>query len=260
MTYHDESTIFPVSNTDQKLSMHVNLSTASNDQKFKMNVTASYLLNNRHIPKYDLTTFLNTPPDAPPIYNPDGSLNWSNSTWSNPVATTEDPYIATTNNLVSNATLSYNILKGLYIKSNFGYTDMQVNETSEVSIISQDPAYSPTGSTNFSNNNIHSWIVEPQLSYSLLAGKSQFALLAGSTFEENSSNGLELYGSGYTSDLLLGSVLAAPILHVANLINSTYKYSALFGRVNYNYDEKYILNLNWRKRWKQPFRARKPVP
>ena len=143
MTYHNESTVFPVSNTDQKLSIHVNLATASNDQKFKMNVTASYLLNNRHIPKYDMSSFLNTPPDAPPIYSPDGSLNWSNSTWSNPLATTEDPYIATTNNLVSNLNLSYNILKGLFIKSNFGYTDMQVNETSESTILSQDPAYSP---------------------------------------------------------------------------------------------------------------------
>ena len=153
----------------------------------------------------------------------------------------------TTNNLVGNALLSYNLIRGLYIKSSFGYTYQQTNESTTQPMASQDPAYQPTGSAMFSDNNIHSWIIEPQISYTFLLNRSRFDLLGGATFEENSTNGQSLAGYGYTSDALLQSELAAPNLRIAALTNATYKYSALFGRINYNYSEKYILDLNWRR-------------
>jgi TonB-linked SusC/RagA family outer membrane protein len=245
--YHDESTVAPGSFRDQKIALHFNIGTSSTDQRFKMNVTASYLVNLRTLPQSDMTVAINTPPDAPPLYNPDGSLNWSNSTFNNPAAMILEKYMATTNNLVSNAVLSYNLSKGLYIKSSFGYTNMQINETAIVPIASANPAYSPTGSANFSNNNIHSWIIEPQISYVTMFGSHRIEALAGSTFHDNVTNGEEQQGSGYTSDALLQSVLAAGSVYVSSLTNTVYKYNALFGRVNYNYAEKYLLDINWRR-------------
>jgi len=245
--YHDESTVAPGSFKDQKIGLHFNVGASSADQRFKMNVTADYLVNLRTLPQGDMTIAINTPPDAPPLYNPDGSLNWANSTWNNPASLPLDKYMATTNNLVSNAMLSYNLLKGLYIKSSFGYTNMQINETGISPIASDNPAYSPTGSANFSNNNIHSWIIEPQISYATMFGEHRIEALAGSTFQDNVTNGEEQLGMGYTSDALLQSVLAAGSVYILSLTNAVYKYNALFGRLNYNYAEKYLLNVNWRR-------------
>jgi TonB-linked SusC/RagA family outer membrane protein len=246
-TYNNQSTVFPSTNSDQKLAFHFNLNGASENQKFKFTLTASYSVDDSNLPEQDLTIYLNTPPDSPPIYNSDGTLNWANSTFFNPMAYTLYRYNATTNNLVTNALLSYTLTKGLVVKSSFGYTNLQSNESSLFPIAAQNPAYQPTGSSSFSNNNIHSWIAEPQLSYSLLVGKSHFDFLIGSTFEGNITNGEEQSGSGYTTDALLGSIMAAPTVHVSSLTDITYKYDAIFGRVNYNYDDKYIANLNWRR-------------
>jgi TonB-linked SusC/RagA family outer membrane protein len=245
--YHRETSVFPNSGADEKIGLHVNLSSSSDDQRFKINVTGNYLVNDRHLLGQDLTPYDDTPPDAPTTYNPDGTLNWANSTFQNPLALTQNRYAGNTNNLVGNALLSYNVIKGLYIKSSFGYTYMQTDEFSTTPIASQNPAYSPTGSAYFSDNNIHSWIAEPMILYTFLLNRSHFEVLGGSTFEENSTNGQSLEGSGYTSDALLQSVLGAPVLHIASVTNATYKYNALFGRVNYNYSEKYIVNLNWRR-------------
>lgn len=246
-TYHDQSTVFPSSDADQKVSLHFNLASSSDDQKFKFNLTANYMVDNSNLPDYDLTSFINTPPDAPSVYNSNGSLNWANSTFQNPLALSLARYTATTNNIVSNALLSYNLIKGLFIRSSFGYTNLQSNEFSSLPIAGQNPAYSPTGSSMFGNNNIHSWTVEPQLSYSLSVKKSHVEALVGSTFEENSTNGQSLGAQGYTSDALLESIQAAPRVLIGSISNIIYKYSALFGRVNYNYDDKYLINVNWRR-------------
>ncbi len=244
--YHDETTVFPASYKDQKIALHFNLTSASADQRFKANISANYLDNVRTLPQFDVTTFANTAPDAPPLYNSDGSLNWANNIFANPQSYTFDKYLATTNNLVGNALLSYNLFRGFYIKSSFGYTNMQVNEKALTTIAAQDPAFSPTGSASFTDNNIHSWIIEPQLSYVRVVLGGRLEALAGSTFEENVTNGEEQMGLGYTSDALLGSILAAGNMYVSSLTSTTYKYKAVFGRVNYNYQERYLLNVNWR--------------
>jgi TonB-linked SusC/RagA family outer membrane protein len=246
--YHRESTVFPFYGADQKVSVHFNLTTTSDDQRFRAVLTGNYMVDNSNLPAGDLTQLLNTPPDAPPIYNSDGSLNWANGTWpnGNPLSATLQKYTAQTNNLVSNAVLSYHLTKGLDIKSNFGYTNMQANEMATYPIAAQNPAYSPTGFSGFTNNNIHSWIVEPQATYQLKSGQNGVEALVGSTFNENTSSGQQLSASGYTSDALLEDAQAAPTLHVT-VTSVVYKYNALFGRLNYNYDDKYLLNLNWRR-------------
>ncbi len=245
--YHVESTVFPNSNTDQKVSFHFNTTTSSSDQRFKMNTTVNYLVDDRHLPAYDLTSYTNTPPDAPPVYNTDGTLNFANSTFNNPLAITLDRYNANANNLIGNALLSYNLLKGLYIKSSFGYTFMQTNEIATTPIASQNPVTNPTGTAYFANNNIHSWIVEPQASYVFLLGGGRFEALVGSTIEQNSSTGEKYSGMGYTTDALLGSIIAAPSLRATWQTSDIYKYNALFGRINYDYRERYIVNFNWRR-------------
>jgi hypothetical protein len=53
-------------------------------------------------------------------------------------------------------------------------------------------------------------------------------------------------GSGYPNDQLMKSVQSATSSSLATA-SSLYKYNALFGRLNYNWDKKYVINLTARR-------------
>jgi TonB-linked SusC/RagA family outer membrane protein len=244
--YHSESTVFPFNGGDHKGSLHFNITNTSADQKFKMAFSGTYMDDNRNLPGTDLTGYASTPPDAPNLYNSDGTLNWANATWpgGNPISYTRQVYHTLADNLVSNAIFSYNVLSGLKISTNFGYTNMAITETSTDPIAAQNPAFLPTGSNGFTNNNVRSWSIEPQLSYRLAFKASTIQALVGTAFQQNNTDGKVLNGSGYTSDALLQNIQAAPTLTVTSVTSTLYKYNRIFGIVNYNYNDKYILNLN----------------
>jgi TonB-dependent starch-binding outer membrane protein SusC len=245
--YHKESTVFPFDGADQKVSAHFNITNTSFDKKFKLTLSGNYLQDNSNLPSIDLAAFLNTPPNAPTIYNPDGTLNWENSTFFNPLSLTLQKYKARTNNLVSNAVLSYQLIKNLEVKSSFGYTNMQVNENQTTPISSQNPGWSPVGYSVFTNNSALSWIIEPQVNYRMNLGQHHIEALVGSTFQSNKNNGQIIYASGYTSDAMLESIQAAPTLQINSVTIVDYKYNALFGRLHYDYRNEWFLNLTMRR-------------
>lgn len=245
--YHKESTVFPFDGSDQKASAHFSIINTSSNRKFRFTLTGNYVQDNSNLPSTDLTNLLNTPPDAPPVYNPDGTLNWANSTWNNPLSSTLNKYKARTNNLVSNAVLSYQLLKNLEIKSSFGYTNMQVNETSTTPIASQNPAFPTPGNSTFSSNNTLSWIIEPQANYKISFGQHHLEALFGSTFQSSKSNSQIIYAYGYTSDAMLENIQSASTLVISAATNNEYKYNAVFARLNYDYRNKWLLNLTMRR-------------
>jgi TonB-dependent starch-binding outer membrane protein SusC len=246
--YHKETTVFPSVGFNQNGAAHFSITNNSDDQRFKLLATGSYLINTRNYPFADLSGNISLQPDAPPIHNPDGSLNWANNTFSNnPYAVLLQKYQEQTNNLVGNITISYEVWKGLVLKATAGYNDQQTNETKTVPIASQDPFYNPTGLAMFTNNNLHGWIAEPQATYQGRWGLSRVDALLGSTFEENISNGQILQGTNYSSDALLTDPQAAPQLQITSYTNADYKYNALFGRISYYYSDKYILDLTARR-------------
>jgi TonB-linked SusC/RagA family outer membrane protein len=258
--FHRETPVIPGNFEDLKGSFHFNLTNVSNNQKFRIQLTTNYLIDDNSLPATDPTNYAITlPPDAPAIKNVDGSLNWAPgpsgfTSWSNgnPLAFLLQTYSSKTNNLVSNALMSYTIIPGLEIKSSFGYTNMQSDETNQFPATSVDPAYLPlygnsTRAAFYGNNNIHSWIIEPQISYNKSIGKGVLNFLLGGTFNQVTSNGTVLSGVGYSSDQQLGSILAASTISVQSAVNSVYKYEALFGRINYNWADKYLINLTMRR-------------
>src|SRR5690606_9498262 len=69
-------------------------------------------------------------PNTPALYDINGELNWELndagvSTFDNPLATTFNEHSIRSNNFISNAVLSYEIIKDLNIKVNVGYTDFK---------------------------------------------------------------------------------------------------------------------------------------
>lgn len=256
--YHRETTVFPTSFSDQKGSVHFNINSSSENKKFNVILSGEYLFDNNHLPSTDYTyNAIILPPDAPSLYNADGSLNWAlnssgTSTWPNQtnlIAGLANTYQTKGNNLVSNLKLSYNILNDLIARVNCGYTNLAINEFSPGPLSALAPSLRPysENSSVFQYNNANTWIIEPQLDYNHNFSKNRIELLVGGTINRNHGNANSVGGLNYSSDLLLQDLAdAATIIPLGSTI-SEYRYAALYGRANYTYNEKYILNLTARR-------------
>src|SRR5690606_13097227 len=86
--YYRGTTMYPGDFGDQRKSINMDLSHQSTDQKFNINLSATFTHYKNVLPTQDLTMDIPLAPNAPEIYLSDGSLNWANSSWSNPIAKT----------------------------------------------------------------------------------------------------------------------------------------------------------------------------
>ncbi|MDR6941358.1 SusC/RagA family TonB-linked outer membrane protein [Mucilaginibacter pocheonensis] len=243
--------LVPNAGADQKGSVHFNLNTQTPDQKFKLSLTAGYISDlNTVNGQTDLSFYrFTTAPDAPPLYNPDGSLNWmppvqgARGSWTNPLAGQYGKYKSNTSNLTSSATISYTLMPGLDVKANLGYTNMQLDEVSTLPTTINDPGRNiTTGTSYFGETNTHTWIVEPQANYTRKIGKGILSALVGASFNEQNASNQKLAGAGFINDGLLENIQSAGSI-TPQSYSSQYKYNALRARLNYTYEDKYILNL-----------------
>jgi TonB-linked SusC/RagA family outer membrane protein len=253
--YQMQSTVFPSESGDRKASVHFNINSSSSNQKFNILLTGSYLSDDNRLFSEDPTKYTRLAPDAPAVYNNDGSLNWAprpsngRGSWANPLSYTKAPYKNLTNNLIASASISYNISKALQIKSSFGYTHMESNEIQATPFAYWDPWLWPfvTPASRFANNTSTSWIIEPQLTYKTKISKGELNVLLGTTIQKNNREGTLLSASGFANDGLIENIKAASSITVDNYEQTVYKYNAGFGRLNYNWQDKYLINLTARR-------------
>jgi TonB-dependent starch-binding outer membrane protein SusC len=256
--YHKETTVFPGDYSDQKGSVQFNISHANNNQKFKIQASGIYVIDNNQIPNTDFVALATKlAPNAPALYNADGTLNWQQvtvgsglvSTWTNPLAILENKYTNKATNLVANLQLSYQLLRQLKISSRFGYNNQQYDDIFISPLVAVRPELRSTTnrSSSFGNANNNGWIIEPQLTYDLAIGKSKFSALAGTSFQQSTTKSQPLFASGFSSDLLLKNMSAAPNVTANAATYTLYKYNAIFGRLNYNFKDRYILNATARR-------------
>ncbi|HVS98698.1 MAG TPA: SusC/RagA family TonB-linked outer membrane protein, partial [Puia sp.] len=236
-TYYRETAVFPGNFSDQKASLHFSESSASVNNKFHLQFSGNYMLDDNALPGADLTNVaLQLAPDAPALYNTDGSLNWApnaagTSTWTNPLATLFNQYTNKTRNLISNLSLAYSILRGLDLKCSLGYTDLHTDETVLYPLTTLAPESRPnsTRSTIFTASNIGSWIAEPQAVYRTNIAHGKLEFLSGLTIQQNDNNGQWLQAKGFTSDDVMKDIKSAAAVTVNSTVVSAYKYEALFG-------------------------------
>ncbi len=135
--YHDETTVFPGKAKDNKANLHFSISGNSENKKFMAALTGAYMSNWNTFPRQDFTRFISLAPNAPSLYNADGTLNFQPyyiqdfnltfSTFSNPVSVFFQPYSSNVYNLTSNFDLSYKLLTSLTLKATLGYNDLHGN-------------------------------------------------------------------------------------------------------------------------------------
>lgn len=244
-----ETAVFPGKQANEKAMAHFNLSHSSVGHRFKLLISALGSKENNYLPQADLYySAITLPPVAPALYNADGTLNWQNSTWDNPLANLLRKFRSGSTNIVTNGVLSYELLNGLIAKASFGYNTSFLDELSTNPSNSLRPSYGvTTSSAFFAKGQRHSWIVEPQLSYQTYFGRSRLQALAGATLQENRQEMTTTFGRGYTSIGLLENIQAAPVIAVILNEQTQYRYGGAYGRINYTLDDKYVLNLTGRR-------------
>lgn len=254
-TYQRETAVFPGNFSDRRGGVHFNINSTSAGQKFHGQLSGSYYIDNNQLPSIDLTTLaVMLEPNAPGLHNADGTLNWmpnasGSSTWTNPLANLSNTYEDKTSNLIANATFSYRLLPSLELRSSFGYNNIQANGFVLNRLIAIPPELRPFSqrSASYNNRRLNSWIVEPQLRYERLLGEGKLEILLGATLQHNLSNGESILGFGYNSDLVMKNIQSAAFLLAGSPLATTYKYTAVFSRINYNWRDKYIINLTARR-------------
>ena len=248
-SYRNETTVFPGDFGYKKTTANFNLNHTTADKKFNMSLSVNYGLDNNNLFNANLASYaVQLAPNAP-IYNENGDLEWAGYTGDrlNPYSYFERSHNSKSKGLISNAVLSYQLIKGLTLSANLGYNDTSTDQI----ILSPQSAFNPettilssTEKLNYSGKN---WIVEPQITYQTNFGKSALNILLGTTWQANDTKNFRIKGEGYVSDGLLGNIQAASTKIILTDLETQYRYNAGYGRLGYSFDNKFFLNLTGRR-------------
>ncbi|MBB5439614.1 TonB-linked SusC/RagA family outer membrane protein [Pedobacter sp. AK017] len=253
-----ETTVYPGNLANEKGNLHFNLNHQSNDSKFTYSLSGTYLQDRNTLNAEDLWNIaIQLAPNAPALYKEDGSLNWepypndpTRYSFDNPLSYMEQKYTGKTKNFLGNSILGYEIVPGLQLKLSGGLNSLNGYETKIVPLTSYKPDASAADkirSAQYLNKSIDSWIIEPLLTYSKTTGFGNFNVLLGGTLQETNTLILQQTGSGQPNDSQIENLSAATLIRVNTDSKSQYKYNAVFARLNYLLEDKYVVNLNLRR-------------
>ncbi|MDF2190536.1 SusC/RagA family TonB-linked outer membrane protein [Paraflavitalea sp. CAU 1676] len=249
INYHKEETPFIGTFSDERKSLHLNLNHLNRDKRLSMNFSLLYSINKNTLPSNDLTAVaISLPPNAPNLYNGDGSLNWENGTWTNPLSYLYRIGKGDNSFLNANLELGYRIIKNLNIKVNLGYNTNNLHQNNIV----YKQAYEPDNIFAESENSegfstISNFSTEPILEYKAKINQINIQALVGASYAQQEHSYRAVQGIGFTSDELIENVTSASKVTVLGVRESKYKYAATFARLNFNHSSKYLVNLTARR-------------
>jgi len=252
--YFNQGTIYRGDYNYERFTGNAQLNHHSKDQKFTLNFKTNYGVTQNELVGYlDLTnTAFNLSPNAPSLFLTNGELNWEE--WgeaglNNPLSGYYNRSQTRSNNSISNLGLSYSPLEGLEVKTNLGYTFF----TSRELVKRPKKSYNPSSWESLEHRSTHldqeraSWIIEPQINYNKKISKGTISAIVGATFQKSTDFGRGLYGEGYVTESLIGNLTAADRVNSVSYRTQEYRYAAIFGRLAYNWQKRYYLNLTGRR-------------
>lgn len=249
MGYHNEDLVFPGDFGYKKLTGNLNLNHHSVDNKLNFTLSVNYGVDKHN--SFEASNFINEAitlaPNAPELYNNQGDLNWENSTWVNPLSYLRKTQDINTNTLLSSMMVSYQIMPSLQAKVSVGYTNLLSIALDKNPISSNDPSVISENTASQRTTSRDSYIVEPQLVYNKNLGQGELDILFGATFQNSKNESSLLVGKGYTDESLLDNFAAANSVSVLTQDDREYAYNAVFGRVGYQWESKYFINLTGRR-------------
>ena len=252
MGYHHEGAVIFGDNHYNRVDGHANIDHSSADKRFNVNTSVTYSNDDIKTLAADPYLSIYAPPNFP-HYDSTGSLYWIQRDVSAPMI---NPWSylnkigkTMTDNFITNTSLRYAVTSALNARVNMGFT--KTNMSQQVTALST--AFNPTStsatksSATFGNSKIQTYIVEPQLDYTKKISKGVLNALLGGTIQSSASQTNAITGINFTSDDLIQSIAAAGTITDKTLTSNQYKYISGFGRMNFRWDDKYILNASFRR-------------
>ncbi len=245
--YRNEQTLFSNSMGLTRANAGIRLHHNTTDRKFSIDASAGYSHTRNNITA-DAIGHSTLPPNVPALFDSAGNLKWEGNgiAFTNPFTYRHRKYTAKVANLLGSVDLGYRLTNGLRVSLSLGYSALRNDETSLFPLSSLDPAWMATGQLELAGSHFQNWIAEPQLHYDTRLMGGTLKLLAGGSLQSNMITGHQITASGYSSDLLLNSLAAAPTILIKRNNESRYRYSGVFARVNYIHSGKYLLNVSAR--------------
>ncbi|OQP53403.1 hypothetical protein A4H97_23425 [Niastella yeongjuensis] len=258
--YNKQYGIHHVQGALQNGGLNFNLNTGTANQKFTVSMTSNYSTSVNDMVPYDFSTDLMVvqAPNAPPLFTADGKLNWDEGGGAAaPLYMTDKTVV---NTLLTNTMLKYNPFKGFNINLSLGYNHISGRELLAKPTAYFNPNDMPAAQTTSSLEQFSNRIVnaDPYISYTgTLFPKGTITLTGGARVQDGLQNSSTITGTGFFSDALLENPAAG------NKVTTTYvrtlnKQVGFFARINYMWDQKYILNLNGTRDGSSRFGPNKP--
>ncbi|GAQ15694.1 putative outer membrane protein [Myroides odoratimimus] len=248
-SHNKQTTVFPVDKGFKRdnISFTFNHTT----DKLKIATATTYSRQKNELIQTDLTsTALSLVPNAPKLYKEDGTLNWENGTFNNPLAALQASYNYENTAFVFNTNISYQLHNNISLILNSGLATNNFNESHLTPHTVNNPNLGRTSAhstAQISYTNSKSYILEPQISWTKEYGKHRLNFLIGTTYQTSNRTAIHLYGYGFPSNSQITNIASASSQSIRQLTDTQYKYSGSFTRLNYTYDNKYIINLTGRR-------------
>lgn len=183
-----------------------------------------------------------------PVYNEDGSYYQHDEDERNPVAMINLVDDETqTDRILANISAEYEIAKGLKYKLNIGFdrtvAERRVNQSKDLNYLVNK------GEADINSITANNKLIENYFTYKMDFDNHRFNFLAGHAYQyfnvttsETNVNGFEVEDIKYTDNLQYGNFSSA------NVNSSAYEreLQSFFGRINYNFKDKYLVTVNGR--------------
>ncbi len=147
--------------------------------------------------------------------------------------------------LLTSTYLSYKIADGLTAKTSLGVTTENRKRTRYDGVM-HHASGAGRAQYNLQNRVRNRIISDNTLSYNQDFGKHGLNVLAGATFQRRMVENSNISGSGFTNDLLK-NLQGATIVSEFEEVNYEKNKIGYFGRINYVYDNRYLLNASYRR-------------
>ena len=235
---------------DRSGGFNFSINSNSLDQKFDLGLTGNYTSTKNDMIAYDFVTggdYLLSPPNAPAIYDEEGALNWTDYS-DNPGRVYNQIQENTTDNLLSALNLKYTPFKGLVFQTNVGFNLLSSKQIFATPSSYYNPETNYITTSTLNTYRLRTLTFEPNVSYKFSLGKSSFTLQSGATFQDKLTYSQSTTGNDFLSDDLLYNPTFADDDNVSTRYNSiTDRYIGFFGILNFNWANKYLLNINMRR-------------
>jgi TonB-linked SusC/RagA family outer membrane protein len=230
-------------------SLRFSLNTGTANEKFKFTLSGNYLASDNNMVPWDFSnTAILTAPNAPPLFLPDGSLDWS--TGSNAAGDINRVYKNVTGNLMANGALVYKPVRQLTLRTNIGYNNISSRELMEYPTTTKAPTFTQASAQThsvFHHYEVRTITVSPYAEYNTtLWKKGELSIKSGGEIDDKITNWDEVEGIGFSTDAMLADPSSG------NTVKGRYSLSpfrslGFYGIIKYVWDHKYIIDLNGRR-------------